>query len=66
MMHLKRKRYTLYKQTSFYCLLLKQIYDTYLNIVDNVLEGRKDQLLMSQTKSNFSSRYVAIVSYLYS
>ena len=66
MMHLKRKRYTLYKQTKYYSLILKQIYDTYLNIVDNVLEGRKDQLLMSQTKSNSSSRYVAIVSYLYS
>ena len=66
MTHLKRKRYTLYKQTKYYSLILKQIYDTYLNIVDNVLEGRKDQLLMSQTKSNSSSRYVAIVSYLYS
>ena len=66
MTHLKRKRYTLYKQTKYYSLILKQVYDTYLNIVDNVLEGRKDQLLMSQTKSNSSSRYVAIVSYLYS
>jgi hypothetical protein len=42
-----------------------QVYDTYLSIIDNVLEGRKDQLLISQMKSNSSTRILREINRLH-